>query len=297
MAGPGTPLYPPPVRPPRRAARGFILVALAGGVLAVVLLVLTTWSQVLSGRALAQQARTHQRAVSDAQTVLRDWYRQHLADLDASPPAATGLPDPAMALAVLVDHAGLHTALSPLQVYGDVQCRRVAIWWPVPGSAAQVDAADGQVTALRPDEPYALVDGCAEEQLALARAQRRLSALAGLLERWFQALDQHGLAHAVQDDPRHRLDINHFAGMAAACPAAPDASSCAESFVAVADQPALRQLADADAAGLQSPWGAASPYEVGGVANGLAGLPFAVSLRVRTPWGTVLTAQAVQPGA
>ncbi|MDE3010040.1 MAG: hypothetical protein KGI67_04060 [Pseudomonadota bacterium] len=211
-------------------------------------------------RALLRQTALEQQLADR----LQDWYRQHLAELDAPGAAA---PDPATVLQTLPGTDRIRVALGPLTFEGDVAGRLV---YAATGSDSRV-----------------LVDGHALERLAIDRARRQLRQLAARLETWFAA--------RIASDPLHLADSNHFRPADPGCFAASGELPCLAEYVDVAQ---LERLANALAltpSELHSPWGSCCPLEASNGADASAVAPYTLALRVRTPWDLTLVARAVQP--
>ncbi len=274
---------------PVRAAQGFVLVSALSGVLMVVLILVAVWSQLAASHVEAQQDARRARLVGQAQAALLVWLRTHLAALDSIQPPPGGLPDPADAVRGLIDSDRLQIALSLPLTQGAVQCRMVAVWWPGLQGDTRFDPVRGQFSQLATDTRYALIDGCSEERRAVAQAQASLRLLAATLERWFQA--------RVQDDPLHRLDRDHFNTPAGDCQPVLADLPCLTGFTPLGSITLLQQVPGMTAGTALSPWGADVPIEVSSPPSSLQSPPFQWFLRVRTPWGSQLTAVAVQPGA
>jgi hypothetical protein len=136
--------------------------------------------------------------------------------------------------------------------------------------------------------PTLLVDGRALERAALMRARRQLQTLAARLEIWFQA--------RVADDPLHRLDRNHFRPHDAGCLALPGELPCLAEYAAADSQAFWRSALAIGPEALRSPWGDCCPVEVSNGQDASQEPPYSMVLRIRTPWGQLLQAQAVQPG-
>lgn len=231
---------------------------------ALSLLLLARWNVETAARA---ERRTLLRQMALRQHLadrLQDWYRQHLAELDAPGAAA---PDPATVLRTLPEAGRVRVTLGPLTFEGEVAGRLVYA----------ATAGDSRV----------LVDGHALERLAVERARRQLRQLAARLETWFAA--------RIASDPLHRADSNHFRPADPGCFAAAGELPCVADYVDVAQLERLATTLALTPAELLSPWGSCCPLEASNGADASAFAPYTLALRVRTPWDLMLVAQAVQP--
>jgi len=255
--------------PPRRPAGGLVLVALLSAVLAIVLLLAAGWNAAAARRAEQAAAQRQQRAQQLARERLADWYRAHLAELDAP----GGLPpDPAAALAGLPAAAGFRLVLGELQVDGEVS-----------GRALQLAGAGAPGLAGQP-----LVDGSALERAALVQARRQLRELATRLEVWFRA--------RIALDPLHRRDRNYYRPADPACLALPGELPCLPDYTDISTLAFLPVALGLDAASLHTPWGPCCPIEASNGVDASVDPPYSLALRIRTPWNTLLQARAVQTG-
>jgi hypothetical protein len=275
---------PHPRRYPLRQ-RGFALASLLAAVLAFTLLLVTAWTQAAARRAEAVAAADQRLQLAAARVQLSDWYLRHLADLDAP-----GLLPPQPEVHTGTRGAQLQVEVGALQFDHEVPGRAVTAWFASAAAPAHRPAAapGGPDLSADPGILQARVDGWTLERAALAQARRQLQGLAARLEIWFQA--------RVADDPLHRLDRNHFRPRDPACLALDGELPCLPDYTPVERHAAWRSALAIGAEELRSPWGDCCPVEASTGADASQQAPFSVALRIRTPWGQLLQAQAVEPG-
>lgn len=254
-----------------RPAAGMVVVAMLATLCAVLLLLVTGWHAAGAARAAAVAAQRQQQALAAARERLSDWYRSHLAELDA--PGSLP-PDPLPALAGLPAAAGLRVSLGELAFEGDVAGRVLRL----------------QPAVTPPGEAIAevVVDGRVIERAALAKARRQLQDLAARLEIWFRA--------RVALDPLHRLDRNHYLPADPGCLALPDELPCLPDYAQLDGLAFLHRSLALDDASVRTPWGSCCPIEASNGTDASTTPPYSLALRIRTPWNAWLQVQAVQAG-
>jgi hypothetical protein len=256
-------------------------------VLAFTLVLVTAWTNAAAARLEARRLADRESMLTRARGPLLDWYRGHLAEIDG--PGWTR-PDPTEALQDLGFTAPIKVGLSAPQREGNVSGRILLAWSSDPQELAResFDIANGALRTPAGATRMVRIDGRTVERAALRQAQQQLQGLAGALETWFRA--------RVADDPLHRMDRNYFRPLDPGCHVEPDELPCLPDY-ARADQLSFWHAAlDLASADLQTPWGASYPIEVSNGADASASPPYSLALRVRTPWGGLIEARAVEPG-
>jgi hypothetical protein len=131
---------------------------------------------------------------------------------------------------------------------------------------------------------YRQLDGKLIHTAALLATEERLKRLATLLQRRYSVM--------LTTDPLRDTTINHFRPRQG-CSASANEIPCVDDYQA-ASTVGLQTILGLEPAGLVSGWG--SPVEVSnGVDSNTVAPPYTMALRARTPWGTYVTAAAVQP--
>ncbi len=269
-----------------RRQAGLLLPALLAGMLGLVLVLLAAREQISLHHLTGQQALRQAQQAATVRQRLTDWYQQNQFLLTQ---AAGAAPAPATVLADLRAPGPWHALLGTVHACAGARGASVFAWVDSTQGPAQFDPVRQGLIGAHADTQLVVVDGCALQQAAVQQANRTLQRVAQRLESWFQA--------RVADDPRHRLDRNYFQEAAPTCVAGPDQLPCLPDYVPVTGLAFFQRQLGLQPSELVGPWGSPFPVEVSAGAPASQQPPYSLALRLQTPWGDALAAQAVQPGA
>lgn len=261
-----------------KSQRGFVGLAIAAvlvvGVLAVPVYVLVR-SDVKAREIVAESEAD----LSHAARALEAWYeRVATRDTEATieVPAIEALGVPAK--------ANWRIEQSDVMSDGALRYRKFAIWEQQRPESAAVWNRSTAAFHSGVGNPHRMVDGRITHMRSLAQTEERLKTLASHLQRRYSA--------KLQLDPLRDATTNHFRPRVA-CNAQPDELPCINSYAPAANVGLAARLG-VDAATLVSAWG--TPIEVANLEDSATlAPPYTMALRTRTPWGSYITAVAVQP--
>jgi hypothetical protein len=213
---------------------------------------------------------------------MEQWYAANAATVDA----AVDAPDMQAVLRQvgMVPRWNLQLRASERQTGNGIAFRVIALWLPRAGApdTTTFDPVAGVLVA-HPDTPNAQVNGLTIQSRARAASRDALQRLAQTLENRFKA--------KYLADPSRNVAINHFRTQSCASPLA-DELPCLDDYT-VLDASLLRTIG-ADARLARNSWNLAVELSNGADAQ-TAAPPYSIALRSTTPWGTRLSAAAIQP--